>query len=124
MRAVVLVGVQDRLGVAVGGEPVAPRLQFQPQLGVVEDLAVEDDPQAAVLVADGLLARAEIDDGEPGVAQAGLIVQVDAELVRAAVPDGAEHAPERGLGDGAGAAQVAEPGDAAHLGQSDLADLA
>ena len=47
-RAVLFVEVQDDLGVGVRGEPMAARFQLGPQLDVVEDLAVEDDPERAV----------------------------------------------------------------------------
>ena len=49
--AVLLVEVHDRLRVALGRERVAARGQVAPQLGEVEDLAVEDGEDAAVLVA-------------------------------------------------------------------------
>ena len=64
------------------------------QLDVVVDLAVEDDPEGAVLVAERLLPGGEVDDGEPGVGQAGPLVAVEAELVGAAVAHGPEHGPQ------------------------------
>jgi hypothetical protein len=60
-------------------------LQLLAQLQVVEDLAVEDDPEGLVLVGERLLAGGEIDDREPGVGQAGAAIAVGAELVGPAV---------------------------------------
>src|SRR2546425_2996161 len=43
LRAVLLVEMQDRLGVALSGERMSPRDQHAPELAEVVDLAVEDD---------------------------------------------------------------------------------
>ena len=43
-------------------KPVAARLELGPQLQIVEDLPVENDPQRAVFVGHGLLAGGEVDD--------------------------------------------------------------
>jgi hypothetical protein len=45
-------------------------LELAPQVAVVVDLAVEDDPDGAILVADRLLAVVEIDDAQPPHAEA------------------------------------------------------
>src|SRR5438309_1132313 len=50
-----LVEVDDRLGVASGAVPVATRLEAGTEGGVVVDLAVVDDPARLVLVGHGLL---------------------------------------------------------------------
>ena len=66
----VLVKVEDDLAVGGRAEAVAFLLEAAAELGVVVDLAVEDQPQALVLVGQGLMAaRREVDDAEPGVAQ-------------------------------------------------------
>ncbi len=48
---------------------VAARLQPRPQRGVVVDLAVEDDPDRAVLVRHRLVAARHVDDGQPAVGE-------------------------------------------------------
>ena len=68
--APLLEGVDDDFGVAAGSEPMAEPLELVTQLDVVEDLAVEDDPQRAVLVRERLLAAGEVDDREPRVTRA------------------------------------------------------
>ena len=65
-----LVEVDDRLGVAVGRKTWPRALEVAPQLAVVVDLAVEDDPDGAVLVGDRLMAAFEVDDAEPAHRQA------------------------------------------------------
>src|SRR4029079_14510121 len=58
---------------------------------VVVDLAVEDDPGAAVLVGHGLMAAGEVDDGQAPHGEAGLPQQHGAVVVRAAVNEGGAH---------------------------------
>src|SRR5262249_43324373 len=110
-----LVGVNDDLGVALRTERVPERDELRAELHVVEDLAVEGDPHRLVFVGERLLARRKIDDGEARVREAGAVVAVDAELVRAAVAHGAAHRAE--LLDGGAARVLSEgddAGDAAH----------
>ena len=51
--------------IAAAAEDVAARLQLGLALGIVEQLAVEDHGDGAVLVEDRLLAVSEPDDAEP-----------------------------------------------------------
>src|ERR1700691_6083663 len=65
-------GLQDHLGIGVIGFPASmPQVfQFAPDLGVVIDLAVEDDVQRAILVAHGLGSGVgEVDDGKAAMRQ-------------------------------------------------------
>ena len=63
--AVLLVEVDEHLGVAARREAVPGALELVPQLAVVVDLAVLDDGDPAVLVGDRLVAGREVDDREP-----------------------------------------------------------
>ena len=54
-------------------------------LGEVVDLAVEDHLDAAVLVADRLIAGGEVDDAETAMAEADPAVEIVAAGVRTAV---------------------------------------
>ena len=66
LLAPLLVRVHDDLGVGVRVEPVPARLELAPQLDEVVDLAVVDDPDAPVLVAERLVSRRrEVLDREP-----------------------------------------------------------
>src|SRR5690606_4961552 len=61
---ILLVAVDDGLGVAARGEAVALRFQVRAKLMVVVDLAIEDDVDRPVLVGDRLLAPGNVDDAE------------------------------------------------------------
>ena len=64
------VGVEEHLGVGAGVKGMAGGLELGAQLAVVVDLAVVDDPVAAVGRAHRLVAgRREVEDGEPAVAE-------------------------------------------------------
>ena len=85
------VGVNDRLGVRGGPEAMAARLELLPELAVVVDLAVEDDPDAAVLVLHRLMAAGAVDDGQPAVTERRVRIGKHAAAVRAAVPEAVGH---------------------------------
>ena len=112
--AVVLVEVDPGLGVAAGGQVVAAGQQRLAELGVVEELAVEGDPDGAVLVGDRLPAAGEVDDGEPSGAEgeAGLAVVVL--VVGPAVGDGGGHGAEPRGGELARTGQVQGSSNPAH----------
>src|SRR5512132_21072 len=93
---------------------MAERHQLLAQLGVVEDLAVEGDPDRPVLVAERLLTALHVDDGEARVGKAASSVAVDAELVGAAVTQGGCHPLQRRQLRRRSAADDELPRDAAH----------
>src|SRR5262249_17272558 len=108
--------VDDDLRVGPGAKPVPGRGQLFTQLEVVEDLAVEGDPESAVLVAERLLSGGQIDDREPRMRQAATRVPVEAELVRPPVAQDGGHAPQHaGIGGRVGARDE-NAGDATHRG--------
>ena len=119
LGAPLFVGVHDHFGVAAGLELVAAPDEFLAQLHVVEDLAVERDPQRAALVRERLLARRQIDDRQPGVGKTGVAIAVDPELVRTAVAERASHHAELfELGWGRGGAAQHHARDAAHVSRA------
>ena len=66
--------------------------QLGDQLQVVVDLAIEDQPQAAVFIAHGLVARcAEVVDGQAAKPQGHARVVVLAFVVGAAMHQGGVH---------------------------------
>ena len=69
-RSVILVQVDDHLGVGVRCEAMAALHEIRAQLAVVVDLAVLDDLERAVFVADRLIARVQVDDRQPAKAEA------------------------------------------------------
>ena len=58
----VLVKVDDHFGVALSAETMAAGLQPGAELLIVVDLAVKDDLDGAVFVADRLVAAGQVDD--------------------------------------------------------------
>src|SRR5690242_21869097 len=64
---------------------MAPRLKFLAKLDVVEDLAVADDPEGAVFVADRLQAAAQVDNAEAVVTQADVLADIEARGLWAAM---------------------------------------
>src|SRR5687768_18519658 len=60
--AELLVGVNYDLGVAGGSEAMSAGQQLLPKLREIVDLAVEDDPDRAVLIGHRLNRRFQVDD--------------------------------------------------------------
>jgi hypothetical protein len=87
--------VKNDFGVAVGCELMPARFQFGAQLNVIEDFAVEDNPQRAVLVSNRLLAAGEINDTQARVAKPHIAAKIDAEFVGTPMTDHAEHSTDR-----------------------------
>jgi hypothetical protein len=111
-RAVLLVGVDDHLGVGVGAEAVAQRLQPLADAEVVVDLAVDHHGAALVLGPERLVAAGRVDDREARVHQHGLAEPLDALAVGAAMPERRGH---RVAGTGwEGAVRVHQRGDPTH----------
>src|SRR5260221_619346 len=91
VEPILLVSMDDGLRVAVGRELVARGLQLAAKLLVVVDLAVEDDHHGAIFVGDRLLATLHVDDAQPAHAQAGVVAEPMAVVIRATVPDDVRH---------------------------------
>ena len=72
-----LVHVHKNFGVGLGVEAMPPRFKIRTQLGVVEDLPVEHDPDSFVLVVDRLVPAAQIDDAQPGVGETRGPIDID-----------------------------------------------
>ena len=113
--APLLVRVHDHLGVRVRAEPVAVRLELGADLGEVVDLAVEDDPDRAVLVRQRLIAGRKVDDAETTVAEADALADVEPVGVGAAVRDDARHRGEAFTIDRICRVEIEFAGDAAHV---------
>src|SRR5258708_382045 len=77
--------MDDGLGVAGGLQPMTALPQRVPELAIVVNLAVEDDPDRTILVADWLLAAFEVNDAQPSHAQSRAGPEVDPFLIGSAV---------------------------------------
>ncbi len=91
--AVLLVEMDEDLGVAVGGEPVPEPLQLLAQLAVVVDLAVLDDRDRPVLVGDRLVAVLEVDDREAPGGKSHAVGLEEPVAVRPAMDEPGVHPP-------------------------------
>ena len=96
LEAVLLVQVDERLGVRVRPVRVARAHELARELRVVVDLAVLDDDAAAVLVEDRLVAAGEVDDGQPPRRERHRPLDVLAGAVGAAVLERRAHPLEPG----------------------------
>src|SRR5262249_53419749 len=81
----VLVEMDQRLSIALRVEVMAATYQARTQLLVVVDLPVEDDPDRAVFVPNGLMPRREVDDAQPSHSDGGAIVCVHSNVIRSAM---------------------------------------
>ncbi len=99
MHAVVapfLVGVHDRFGITQRPVPMTRRFERRTHVAVVVDLAVVDDPDRCILVAERLLSRRQIDDAQPPMAEGRACIDVAAPRVRAAMGQHRLHAGQPG----------------------------
>ena len=117
--APLLVAVDEDLGIAAAAEDMSARDELRAQIEVVVDLAVERDPDGAVLVAHRLRAgRGEIDDGQAAMTEGDGAVDVHAGAVGSAVRNDLRHARDQIAVGGPGEIAVQEAADAAHAGSS------
>src|SRR5205085_775399 len=84
-RPEVFVQVNDRFRIARRPQRMPALLEVAPQLLVVVDFAVENDPDGSVFVRDRLVAVIEIDDAEAPHANRHAVADVHTLIVRAAM---------------------------------------
>src|SRR5262249_37124046 len=110
-----LVGVHHHLAVAPAAEPMAEDLQLPAEGLVVEDLAVVDELDRAVLVGDRLGAgRREVDDLQPAPDEPDRALLEDAALVGPPVLEDLAHRLQQVSGDRLAVAVLEDAGDATH----------
>src|SRR5215470_17329500 len=90
--APLLVGVHDGFGVGTRAVDVTVGFELPPDERVVVDLAVEDHPDVAALVGQGLLAVPEIHDAQTSMAEHGLSIAVETAVVGSTMRDHVAHA--------------------------------
>src|SRR5262249_13041449 len=98
LLALLFVEVDEALGVRLRAERVALRLEVRAQLVEVVDLAVERDPERAVLVRERLTARGrEVDDRETSMPERGGAEDLDPFAVGPPVRECAGHGADGAL---------------------------
>src|SRR5690349_6199346 len=113
--------VEQDLGIRCGGKAMSAGLQLRAQFLVVEDFAVENDPQRFVFVADRLLPCLQIDDTEPCAPESCLRIAIDSEFIRPAVPDGGKHPAHLRFRDWLPFPEIEDTGDTTHQRRSPAA---
>ena len=86
--------MNDRLSVAVRAVGVTACDQSLPQFAMVVDLAINDDLDDAILVADGLVARGKVDDAQSAHADTHRALRIDALIVRSPMGNDFAHSPQ------------------------------
>src|SRR5207249_5851769 len=86
-----LVGMDDCFGIAARLVLMAPGLEVAPNLRVVVDLAVEDNPNALILVRQRLMAGTQVDDAETPMAERSTIVRENPGLIGASMRENVAH---------------------------------
>src|ERR1700694_2933133 len=79
--------MDDGLGVTLGAIAVTAGLEIVPQIRVVIDFTVEDDPNASVFIADGLVTGLDVDDTEATHCQSDILLNKKSVIVGSAVDD-------------------------------------
>ena len=85
------IGTYDDLSVTVRSETPSALLQLTTQFPEVVNLAVEDDPHAAVVVGQRLIATLQIDDGQSSESQADASTLVEPTPVGTAMMQRPDH---------------------------------
>jgi hypothetical protein len=91
VAAIFLIQVNDGFGIALRAVLVTTRSHLLPELGVVVDFAVEDDPDGFVLIADWLVTGRKIDDAQPAHAKPNRPVDIEPIVIGPAVGHGGAH---------------------------------
>ena len=95
VATVLFVEMNDGLGITMSSVGMAAGDELLAQAKVVVNLTVEDNPDRAVLVADGLMAGCEVHDAQPAHADADMSIKIEALVIRTPVGHDAAHFPKR-----------------------------
>jgi hypothetical protein len=106
--------MNNDFGVGVSAEAMAAALEFGTKFGKVVNLAVENDPGAAVFVKYGLMASREIDDTETAHAETSAVGDMDSLVVGAAIYDLLAHMVHESFGNVALASCAHHSSDSTH----------
>src|SRR5262249_46590746 len=113
--AILLVQVNDRLGIAGSAESVPPRRKLLLETPIVVDLAVLNDPDGPVLVGNRLVPPLQIDDAEPAHADTDMSVHILAVVVGSAMRQLVTEPSHGGRGHTSHCIGVHDTGNATHV---------
>jgi hypothetical protein len=86
--------MNDHFGIGARCEDVSLRFQLEPQFGVLEQFAVADHGDRAILVEDGLLPIIEANNAETAMGKTDAWRDEEAIVIGPAVPQRIRHTPE------------------------------
>lgn len=109
-----LVQVEDDLGVRARPEPVTGCFEARAVFRVIVDLTVRGEPDRPVLVGHWLATVLDVDEAQPPVGQSHAFGEVDPFTIRSAVPDRAGHSLQHRLVDATRRLQRDDARDPAH----------
>src|SRR6266567_6102718 len=87
--------MDDCFGITPGAIAMATVLQILPQLLMVIDFTVKNDPDAFIFIAHRLVAGLDVNDAEAAHGQSDILLDKEAIVVRTAVDDPLVHHGER-----------------------------
>src|SRR6516164_6185303 len=114
MTSVFLIEVDDGFRVAPRAIAVSAGLQVWPQLFVIINLAVVNQPHVSIFVRERLVAGLEIDDAQPAHRQSHILGQIETSIVGAAMYDLLVHGFERGAPDSMLGVEIYRATDSTH----------
>src|SRR6516164_11027897 len=114
ITSVFLVEVDDGFRVAPAAIAVPAGFQVWPQLLVIINLAVVNQPDCSIFVRERLLAGLEVDDAQPAHRQAHILGKMETSFIRAPVYDLPVHGLERGAPDLMLGIEIYRATDSAH----------
>src|SRR6185437_11791013 len=88
------VEVNQRFGIAVGGEAMALCDELASQILIIVDLAIENDPHRTVFVRERLVSARKIDDAQAAHADGALSIDIDSFVIGTAMTDLSAHLPD------------------------------
>jgi hypothetical protein len=114
LASVFLVQMDDSFRIAPGAIAVAARFEILPQILMVINFTIEDDPNVSVFIAQGLMAGLNVDDAEPSHGQPNVLLDEEAVIVRTAVDDLLVHCGEQVAIHAPGSLGIENTADSAH----------
>jgi hypothetical protein len=87
--------MKDHFRIGMSREPVALLEQLFRQLNIVKDLTIEGDPKRALGVRHRLPAAREVNNAQARVSESHLRIDMNANLIGAAVADHVDHQPRQ-----------------------------
>jgi hypothetical protein len=85
LRAFFLIKMNENLCVRVCIKLMTSGHKILPEIRIIEDFAVVNDPDGAIFIVDRLIPATEVDDAEPGMGQADPLLKIHAECFGAAM---------------------------------------